>query len=149
MNDSESRELLVRLLRRCRYEPSIAEIADEWRTMKRCSRAVFAASPRQERQTVSAAAARLIRQAQEAIRQGGRVSGIAVSPELIQFARSFFPGISLATIERNKLELACCMAERQQELDEESPYRTIPVMHRSGDITVCMRRMVQQGENIR
>ncbi len=112
MTDSDTKELLVRLLKRCKFEPTIAEIMDEWRTLQR------------------------------AIRNGEPIPGVEVDSTLITFARNFFPGISLETITRNKLELSCCLMERQQELDENCRYRTVPVMDSNGEITCCMRKIV-------
>lgn len=142
MTEDESQELIIRLLRRCKYEPTIAEIMDEWRTLKRCQRAIFVPQQREDRRVFSPKIAKLLADTRRAIQRGEAVPGVVVDSMLITFARSFFPGISLETITRNKLELSCCLMEQQRELEENCRYRTVPVMDSDGEITCCMRKIV-------
>ena len=60
MTEDESQELIIRLLRRCKYEPTIAEIMDEWRTLKRCQRAVFVPQQREDKRVFSPKIAKLL-----------------------------------------------------------------------------------------
>ena len=74
MTDDESRELLIRLLKRCKYEPTIAEIMDEWRTMRRCSRPVVFTAKRVEKPVFNPKVAKLLQETRAAIREGRPVA---------------------------------------------------------------------------
>ena len=142
MTEDESRELLIRLLKRCKYEPTIAEIMDEWRTMRRCSRPVVFTAKRVEKPVFNPKVAKLLQETRAAIREGRPVTGVVVDEKLMTFARGYFPGISLATMQRNALELSCCYQEQLREIEANSRYRTVPVMDEEGVISSWMRRIV-------
>ena len=142
LDENESRELIIRLLKRCQYEPTIAEIMDEWRTMRRCSRPVVFTAKRVEKPVFNPKVARLLQETKAAIREGRPVAGVVIDEKLMTFARGYFPGISLATMQRNALELSCCYQEQLREIEANSRYRTVPVMDEDGVISSWMRRIV-------
>ena len=142
MTEDESRELLIRLLKRCKYEPTIAEIMDEWRTMRLCSRLVIFTAKRVEKPVFNPKVSRLLQETKAAIREGRPVAGVVIDEQLMTFARGYFPGISLATMQRNALELSCCYQEQLREIEANSRYRTVPVMDEDGVISSWMRRIV-------
>ena len=82
MTDDEARELLIRLLKRCKYEPTIAEIMDEWRTMRRCSRPVVFTAKRVEKPVFNPKVARLLQETRAAIREE-RIVASGVQPNIV------------------------------------------------------------------
>lgn len=65
-----------------------------------------------------------------------------VSPELVQFARQFFPEISETTVQQNRLEIMNCKSDREKELAENSKFRTTMAMTAKGDITLFIRKII-------
>ena len=64
-----------------------------------------------------------------------------LSKELIRFARSFFPEISLPVIERNRLEISNCMTDRQKDLERKDGYMTYMKLDKNGVITLYMSKI--------
>lgn len=62
-----------------------------------------------------------------------------VSPQVMAFARQFFPEISERTVRRSLLDIMNCMSERQKETVAGSTYQTCMVLNEQGTITLVMR----------
>ena len=93
MTAKEAESLLHRLLKRCKYEPSIAEVMDEWYAILRENRRpeAFHAGPAR---TVPQRHINQLKDTRQALLEGRPIEGMNLSKELIRFARSFFPEIS-------------------------------------------------------
>ena len=59
---------------------------------------------------------------------------------LTAFARSFFPHMSEELIERNKMEIANCRADREREDRCASPYVTMMELDETGCVTLYMAK---------
>ena len=64
-----------------------------------------------------------------------------LSKELIRFARSFFPEISMSILERNRLEISNCMTDRQKDLERKDGYMTYMKLDKNGVITLYMSKI--------
>lgn len=140
MTAQEAESLLHRLLKRCKFEPSIAEVMEEWYAIVRENRRsqVFRPGPAQ---TVPQRHINRLKDTRQALLEGRPIEGLNLSKELIRFARSFFPEISLPVIERNRLEISNCMTDRQKDLERKDGYMTYMKLNKNGVITLYMSKI--------
>lgn len=140
MTAQEAECLLHCLLKRCKFEPSIAEVMDEWYAIVRENRCpeAFQAGPSR---TVPQRHINQLKDTRQALLEGRPIDGLNLSDELIGFARSFFPEISLPVIERNRLEISNCMTDRQKDLERKDGYMTYMKLHKNGVITLYMAKI--------
>lgn len=140
MTVQQAHELAVRILKQYTYEPSIAQILEVWRTMKRDGAACTPALPRPAFTPARPRQLSRLKQVREAIKEG-RHAEMAVTQELIDFARSFFPHISRERIEANRIEISNCKTDREQDLAMRRGYMTCMRMDEQGVITLYMSPM--------
>lgn len=140
MTAKEADSLLHRLLKRCKYEPSIAEVMDEWYAILREKRRpeAFQAGPAR---TVPQRHINQLKDTRQALLEGRPIEGMNLSKKLIRFARSFFPEISMSILERNRLEISNCMTDRQKDLERKDGYMTYMKLDKNGVITLYMSRI--------
>lgn len=143
MTIRQAHELAVRILKQYTYEPSIAQILEEWRLMKREQAPVSYAIPKASA-SVHPNVIHRLKQIRQDLQQGKKIEGSLVTTELIDFARTFFPHISLERIEANAMEIANCKTDREQDRAMHRPYMTNMVMDEQGSITLYMTPLRQQ-----
>lgn len=147
MTVEQAQELKVRLLRQCRFEPTIAEIMEEWKAMRRTSQA-----PRQSyRQppVVNAAVLAKVRQWQATHKPvraptdsavGASLGKPAVPIQLLMaYAKSHIADITPTEIEDNLDEIEGAYRQMKGDRAKQSPYITGLIRH-AGMILPCMRR---------
>lgn len=139
MTVRQAHDLAVRILKQYTYEPSIAQILEEWRVMQRATRKdvlpSYTPKPVHPRQISR------LKQAKESLRAGKNAEGVAVTPELIAFARTCFPHISLERIEANRIEISNCKTDREQDRILNRQYMTNMRLDDQGLITLYMSPM--------
>ncbi|WP_296901972.1 hypothetical protein [uncultured Megasphaera sp.] len=140
MTATQAQSLLHRLLKRCKFEPSIAEVMDEWYAIIRENRRpeAFKAGPAQ---AVPQRHINQLKDTRQALLEGRPVEGTNLSKELIQFARGFFPEISLSLIEKNRLEISNCMTDRKKDRERKDGYMTYMNLDKNGVITLYMSKL--------
>lgn len=140
----QGEELGSRLAQRCTFPPTIAEILDEWRVMRRDMRRREAMPPPVPVRR-NPAVARQVRAVRDLLQQGRPLPRGEVTPELRDFARRFFPDISDESIRRNWLEIANCMYDRQEQERTKSSYQTVMELEPDGTICLAMRMRTMAG----
>ena len=113
---------------------------DEWYAILREKRRpeAFQAGPAR---TVPQRHINQLKDTRQALLEGRPIEGMNLSKELIRFARSFFPEISLPVIERNRLEISNCMTDRQKDLERKDGYMTYMKLDKNGVITLYMSKI--------
>lgn len=139
MTARQAHDLAVRILKQYTYEPSIAQILEEWRVMQRATRKDIL--PSYTPKPVSLRQISRLKQVKESLKTGNSAEGVAVTPELIAFARTFFPHISLERIEANRIEISNCKTDREQDRILNRQYMTNMRLDEQGLITLYMSPM--------
>lgn len=145
MTESQARALARRILETHRFEPSIADVLAHWRDMERRRRQLEGPAYGDEKPLRISSAERNrrageLRRVRTALGQRRSVPGLVVSESLTAFARSFFPHMSEELIERNKMEIANCRADREREDRCGSPYVTMMDLDETGCVTLYMAK---------
>lgn len=139
MTVRQAHDLAVRILKQYTYEPSIAQILEEWRVMQRATQKdvlpSYTPKPVHPRQISR------LKRARTSLKEGKTVEGVAVTPDLIAFARTFFPHISLERIEANRIEISNCKTDREQDRILNRQYMTNMRLDEQGLITLYMSPM--------
>lgn len=138
----EGKTLANRLIVRCKYAPSIAEIVTEWKQMRkelRCQEDVY--QPEENRNYVDQHTWKRIMAVKERLRAGERLPEPEVTEEIRAFACRYFPEITDSTIQRNWSEITSCRREQAKEQARGSRYSTCMQMMQDGYIELVMRRM--------
>lgn len=137
MNERDMQDLLHRLLRRCKYEPTIAEIMDEWKALKRARQpsAPAVVTPR----VCNPAVMRRLKAEKEAIAAGTFVAKNVMTPVLAAYARQWLPDVTDEELRQNAAEIAAAYGEMRRECDANARYITGLIRH-GGMILSCMRR---------
>ncbi len=138
MTAGQAHDLAVRILKQYTYEPSIAQILEEWRLMKREQAPARHALPAYAPKPVHPRHISRLKLARDALHNGKKVERTAITQELIDFARTFFPHISLERIEANAMEISNCKTDREKDRAMHRPYRTKMKMDEQGVITLYM-----------
>lgn len=138
LSAAQAKELAKRLITTHKFAPSIAEIIAEWRQLHRDRTRHVYASPSHTGK-MSPKAARILQEAKDRICRGQTMEHRPVSPQVMAFARQFFPEISERTVRRSQLDIMNCMSERQKETVAGSTYQTCMVLNEQGTITLIMR----------
>ena len=141
LSEEEAEKLAQRLVMRCRYMPSIAEIVDEWQLMAREKHMNSYYEANQTVKKPNRATIRRIRQIQRDVSEGKPFPQPETTPEMIQFARQYFRNISEETVTRNWLEISVCMRENEKETKNNSRYRTVMHLEKDGTIELFMRKI--------
>ncbi len=144
MTVRQAHDLAVRILKQYTYEPSIAQILEEWRLMKREQSPVSYAIPHTTVASVHPQVIHRLKQIRQDLQRGKKIESSLVTTELINFARTFFPHISLERIEANAMEIANCKTDREQDRAMHRPYMTNMAMDERGRITLYMTPLRQQ-----
>lgn len=140
MSDTECQDLMQKLVMQYKFEPSIAEVLDVWHTLKRGLRRtdpIFTAEPAR----VSTHNIKKIKAVRQSLAGGKTAQNTGVSKELVDFARSFFPEISMTTIEKNRLEIANCRSDRQKDSQQKNGYMTYMNLDKNGVITLYISNL--------
>lgn len=145
MTEDQARALARRILETHRFEPSIADVLAHWRDMERRRRQQEGAiyldeTPPRISHAERKRRAGELRRVRTALGQRRSVPGLVVSESLTAFARSFFPHMSEELIERNKMEIANCRADREREDRCGSPYVTMMELDETGCVTLYMAK---------
>jgi hypothetical protein len=141
MTEEQSRLLSNRLIARYHFLPTIAEILEEWRALVREERLREALPVAASAGKTNPVILNFLRKVRSDVKAGKRFPKPKVTPELMEFARLFFPEISEAMVQRNWLEIMNCKTEREKEMEENSRYRTIMKMMPDGNIELMMRKV--------
>ena len=141
LTEKDAETLARRLVVRCRYMPSIAEIVDEWQLMARERHMNSYYESNQTIKKPNSATLRRIRQIQRDVSEGKPFPQPETTPEMIQFARQYFRNISEETVTRNWLEISVCMRENEKETKNNSRYRTVMHLEKDGTIELFMRKI--------
>lgn len=140
MSVTQAKSLAKRLTAAYKFAPSIADIVAEWRQLHReLNRRVYQAPP--DFGPMNAKTKKLLDEAKDRLREGRTAEFRPISPEVMEFARQFFPDISEKTVQRNSLEIRNCMSTQKQEIAAGSPYRIGMAMDDKGMITLFMRKI--------
>ena len=138
MTDDQSQELKVRLLRHCKFEPTIAEIMDEWKAMQRRPHETYRQEPVSRQ--FDPAVARALRETQKALKNGTYRWEPVITPVLVAFARHWIPDITEAEIKENVTEIEQAQREMKDDYAQKRPYVTGLIRH-GGMIVTCMKRV--------
>lgn len=136
MNLDQAQALKIRLLKRCKYEPTIAEIWDEWKAMKR--RTTPRRVSRETPVVYDPAVARLLREQKQAIADGTYRPAHSVTPVLRAYAKRCIPDITEQEIEDNVLEIAASYRDMKASYEPGHAY-VAAIMRHGGMIVPCMR----------
>lgn len=141
LSEAQGKALARRIVTTYKFAPSLAAILEEWCQMRHeTSRRVYEAPKFAGH--MSRAAAQLLREAKDRIRDGKTMEHRPVTPGMMQFVRQAFPEISERTARRSQLEIMNCMSERAKERAAGSPYQTCMTMNDNGIITLFMRKVI-------
>lgn len=141
---AQGEELGLRLVQRCTFAPTVAEILSEWRTMRgemRRRAAVTAPAPIGRKTAVP----QKVRDIRHFLQQRQPLPKGEAVPALCDFARQFFPDISDDMIQKNWLEIANCMHDRQEEERTGRACRTGMVMEPDGTISLVVQLLSRTG----
>ncbi|WP_159445850.1 hypothetical protein [Megasphaera cerevisiae] len=142
LSEEHGKKLAERLSKRCKFAPSIAEIMEEWKQMRReiyREASVYHPEPRLpyvKRQTLQQAQAVKI-----SWHEGKRVINCHITAEVREFVHTFFPEMSDDTIRKNWLEIMNCQKDRVRELAQNSRWRTYMKLNTEGNIELVMRKI--------
>ena len=135
----QAETLTKRIVLKCKYFPSIAEIMEEYYLYsKELHKGKVLQFP-EVRRTYDGRTAKKLHAISEFVKKYKKFPKQPVSPDIIKFARSFFPEMSEETIQRNWLEIANCRMERTRELNENSRYRTVMKLCSDGIIELYVQ----------
>jgi hypothetical protein len=142
MSEEHGKKMAERLSKRCKFAPSIAEILEEWKQMRReiyREESVYhqeALTQYVKRQTLQQA-----KEVKIAWHEG--TSGVCheITAELREFVYTFFPEMSDDTIKRNWLGIMNCKKDRERELAQNSRWRTYMKLNKEGAIELVMRKI--------
>ena len=133
-------ELGERLVKRCKYMPTVVEILDEWHLM--CRQQIRKAQFTDERHVKpNKALLARIREIREQANSGRRFPDPVVKPDVIEFAHSVFPDLSENLIRRNWQNITSCRYENEKELKNNCRYRTVMKLEKDGTIELMVREI--------
>jgi hypothetical protein len=113
MAEEVGEELGERLVKRCKYMPTVVEILDEWHLM--CRQQFRKARFTDERHVKpNKALLARIREIREQANSGRRFPDPVVKPDVIEFAHSVFPDLSENLIRRNWQNITSCRYENEK-----------------------------------
>ena len=138
MTEHEGNQLKVRLLRRCKYEPTIADIMEEWKGMKRQGET----SPvsRETNRTYNSRVAAVLKATKQALRDGTYHWEPVITPVLVAFARHWIPDITEEEIKENFTEIEQAQRAMKDDYAQQRAYVTGLIRH-GGMIVTCMKRV--------
>lgn len=142
MTEEHATQLAHRLIKRCKFAPSIAEILEEWKQMRReiyREEAVY--HPEQQTQHLRRQTLQQAKDIKTAWHEGASAVSTEVTPDLREFIYTFFPDMSDDTMKRNWLEIMNCKKDREQELIQNSRWRTYMKLNKEGNIELIMRKI--------
>lgn len=138
MTVEQSQDLKVRLLRRCKFEPTIAEIMEEWKGMQRQPQRQ--SYQIQEKRVYDPSVAKALRETKQALQDGTYQWHHVVTPVLAAFAKHWIPDITAAELQANIMEIEQAQRDMKDDYACQRPYVT-GLMRHEGMILTCMRHI--------
>jgi hypothetical protein len=132
--------LAERLIKRCKFAPSIAEILDEWSLFRREMNRHEDEQPAHTTAT-NPRILQHLKQAREALQRGESISQTVISDEMRQFVHTYYPEIPDSLIQKNWMEIANCMRDQKEQLLQNSRYQTVMHLTKEGVIELMMRKI--------
>ena len=147
LTTTQGQELGERLVVRCIFPPSLAEILEEWRLMQSESRRPEkAALPEWTKQSLCPSVRRQIEDVKERIRRREPAPFRPIPGECWAFVRSVFPEITETQVRQNLMEIRNCMDDQKQQRRTGDPYRTLMRLTEDGNIELFMCKVRREGE---
>lgn len=140
LTDEQGQLLGERLVSRCKFPPSVAEILEEWNQMKREERRRTAPVLEYRPPSADPAIIGYLKQVQQTLRSRQPVPALSVAPDVWDFVRYFFPDISEPVVQRNVTAILNCRSDRMVQRRERSPYRTVMHLTEDGTIELSVRK---------
>ena len=147
LTTTQGQELGERLVVRCIFPPSLAEILEEWRLMEAESRrSERAALPEWTEQSLSPSVRNRIEDVKARIRRREPAPFRPIPGECWAFVRSVFPEITETQVRQNLLDIQNCMDDQKRQRRTGDPYRTMMRLTADGNIELVMRKVRREGE---
>ena len=140
LSEETGKKLAERLIKRCRFMPSVAEIIEEWHLMCR-EKSALVQFPTKRYAKPNRAMLQRIREIRETVASGHRFPEPPLTQDVIDFAHQFFPEMSDTLIRRNWQEITSCQLENRKEEQTNSRYRTVMKLGKEGTIELLMRKV--------
>ena len=147
LTTTQGQELGERLVVRCIFPPSLAEILEEWRLMQSESRRPEkAALPEWKKQSLCPSVRSRIEDVKARIRRREPAPLQPIPDEVWAFVRSVFPGMTETRVRQNLMEIRNCMDDQKQQRRTGDPYRTLMRLTEDGNIELFMCKVRREGD---